>query len=274
MAENMQIFLCNTEVRIKSNPNFFKEVTNPILLDKGNIPTPDGLLSTFIFGNTSKDRSIKRGYVNLYGYYFQPLIYKIIKKLDRRIDGIISGRLRVSLNKSGEIIEDENGQTGLTFFFNNWDKIKFKKNESNIRNERVDLLNNHKKEEIFTKYWIIIPAMYRDINLQDSESGKVSYHEINSMYSKVIRLVSMMKQDASLTLNATRLSVQTTLVDIYNYFKEKIEKKNGIIRKSLLGKSIDYGSRLVISAPVYNMNSYKESGVDFYHTGIPVASCC
>ena len=53
--------------------------------------------------------------IDLNGYYLQPYVYKVIKWLDKRVDGIISGKLKISLDKNGYIIEDpENGGTGLS----------------------------------------------------------------------------------------------------------------------------------------------------------------
>ena len=118
--------------------------------------------------------------------------------------------------------------------------------------------------------------MYRDVNLQDASGKKVKMHEINAIYARLISLVSMVSKDGSFTamMHNTRLQIQSTIVEIYDYYKHLLEKKNGLIRKSLLGKSIDYGARLVITAPLYNYNSYKDTPLDFYHAGIPLANCC
>ncbi|WP_171567684.1 hypothetical protein, partial [Brevibacillus sp. MCWH] len=141
---------------------------------------------------------------------------------------------------------------------------------------RIDLINAYDKDTLFTKYWIVIPAYYRDVNLQSSESGKISHHEINDKYSKLIRLASILKNNNNFdfVLNTTRAKIQETLVEIYDLLKGKLEKKHGLIRKSLLGKSIDYGARSVISAPVFHANRHEEMQVDFYHCGIPLAQCC
>ena len=272
----MKMFLADTETFFKANPDRVRVVYDPIMLDKGFGPTPGGLLSTDIFGNTAKERSRHYGIIELGDYYLQPYIYKNLKRLDKRIDAIISGKLRISLDKSGFIKEDPEGGTGLSYLYSIWDKLKFERNKSLIRSERIDVFENYKKNECFCKYWIVSPAMYRDINLQNIESGKVSRHEINTMYSKLLRLVSMMKSDISFStiMNSTRFSIQLALVEIYNYYKGMLEKKNGLLRKSLLGKSMTYGARVVISAPLYNINSYKEADIDFYHAGVPLALCC
>ena len=160
----MKIKLLNTELFIKANK--LKEVTNPITLDRGSIPTVDGLLSTEIFGITPTERKRNFAYINLHGHFLQPIVYKQIKRLDKRIDFIISGTKKYSIDKDGQIVEDENGDTGIEWFYSVWDKIKWKRNYSNIRSERIDLITENPRDLIFTKYFIVEPAYYRDINLQ------------------------------------------------------------------------------------------------------------
>ena len=262
----MRIKLLNTELFIKAN--HLKEIRNPIILDRGSVPTSDGLLSTEIFGITPKERKTTYAYINLQGHFLQPLVYKQLKRLDGRIDALISGMNKFSIDKNGELVEDAEGNTGLEWLYENWEKIKWKRNNSRIRSERIDLLEKYTKDELFTKYFIVIPAFYRDINLQKLDSGKPSLHEINSgsdqtngsSYSKLLRLTSTLKMGGSFAfaLNNTKFQIQLCMVDIYNYFKSRIEKKFGIIRKGLLGKSVDYGSRLVISAPHINAEKYDE----------------
>lgn len=255
--------------------NNIQEITNPVIMNQGYVATNDGLLSTDIFGTSAKKRRRTYGYIDLHGHYLHPLVFKTLKRMDRRIDNICAGTARYNINKDGEIVEDDKGGTGLEWLYKNWDKIKWKKNDSKIRNARVDFLNNE-KNKIFQQYEIVQPAFYRDININDTSGGKVSIHEINRPYTKLIRLASTLgtASDYNFVLENTRYQIQLTLVEIYDYFKNKISGKRGIIRNNILGKSVDYGSRLVICAPHYDMNSYKDSPVDFYYTGIPLANCC
>jgi hypothetical protein len=272
----MQLSLADLEKLVKVNPTMIGEVTNPVMLDRGHTPTYDGLLSTEIFGNTTKERSSKFGFINLQGHYLQPIVFKNLRRIDRRIDGIISGRSKVRIEKDGTMVDDENGSCGINFIYRNWEKIKYKKNSSSIRNERVELFESHSRGELFTDVWLVSPALYRDINLQNIETGKMSVLELNAKYAKLLRLVNMLKTDSSFTpvMYNTQYQIQLCLVEIYDYFKEQIQKKNGIIRKSLLGKSIDYGSRLVITSPTYNIDTYKDTEIDFFHAGIPLSNCC
>ena len=112
----MKVSLFDMEKFVKAN--LLQEVTNPVMLDKGNIPTPDGLLSTIIFGTTIKERNENWAYIDLYGPYLHPLVYTTLKKLDRRFGSIVNGSRRYKLNGKGELIEDEEaGETGLEFIY-------------------------------------------------------------------------------------------------------------------------------------------------------------
>ena len=265
----------DVEKFVKVNPTMVGEVTNPIFLDRDHTPTYDGLLSTDIFGSSTRERARKFGFIRLGGYYFQPIMFKNLLRLDRRISAIAAGKLKVVIKSDGSLEPNPEGYTGIEFLYKNWEKIKYKKNGSS-RDERVDLILNHKKSEIFTNVWIVCPAMYRDINMQNVDTKKLGVDTVNNLYSRLIRLVAMLNQDDSFTpiMHNTKFMIQTTLVEIYDYFKEKVHKKYGIFRRALLGKTTDYGARLVITAPNYNFNSYKDVDIDFFHAGVPLANCC
>lgn len=270
----MLIDLYDTAEFIKVNK--LEEVTDPVLFVKGGVASPDGLVSTDIFGTSRDERQNTYAYIDLHGYFFHPFIYKLLKRMNRAFEHIVHCS-RKYIIENGQLVEDEEkGQTGLAFIYNNWDKLNFEKNNSLMRNERIDLLKSYDKNVIFTKYWIVIPAFYRDVNLQSIEKGKLSHHPINDKYAKLIRLASMIQNSNNFdfVLDSTKAKIQDELVELYDLIKSKLEKKQGMIRKSLLGKSIDSGSRLVISAPTFHADSYKDMEIDFYHTGVPLAQCC
>lgn len=270
----MQIDLYDSEKFIEVNK--LEEVTDPILFIRGATPSPHGLLSTDIFGVSSLDRKRTYAYISLHDYFINPYIYKILKRINRNFEHIVHCS-RNFIIKNGELIEDEeNGETGLSFLYKNWEKINFEKNNSLMRNERIDVLKSYKKNVIFTKYLIVIPAFYRDVNFQEKSKGKLSHHPLNDKYSKIIRLASLIKNSNNFdfVMNSTKAKIQDTLIEIYDLLKSKIEKKQGLIRKSILGKSIDYGSRLVISAPTFHAERFEDMQIDFYHTGIPLSHCC
>lgn len=270
----MKIDIYNIEKFIKVNN--LKEVTNPIIMEKDHIPTRDGLLSTDIFGRTVDERKGIYAYIDLHTHFFHPYLFKVVKRLDRRFEEIVAGLLRVKITPDGEMINDETGDTGLEFLYKNFKKIKFKKNESVIRNERIDLFNSLDIDEIFCKYWIVCPAFYRDIQMNKSSAGKVSYNEINTFYSKLIRMSGSLKHDTGIEIvsNSTKNKIQQTLVDIYDSFTGEIKGKDGMTRQFVMGKSIDYGVRSVISSPIFEADTIEDMDVDFYHCGIPISIAC
>jgi len=270
----MLIDLYDTAEFIKVND--LKEVDDPVLFSKGAVPSPRGLISTDIFGVSVKERKETYAYIDLSDTFLHPFIYKLLKRMDRKFESIVHGNRRFII-KDGVLVEDEeNGETGLKFLYKNWDKINFEKNNSLMRNERIDVLKAYKKNILFTKYWIVIPPFYRDVNFQSMEKGILSHRILNDKYSKLIRLTSIIRNSNNFdfVLDGTRAKIQDQLVDIYDFLKSKLEKKQGMIRKNLLGKSIDYGARSVISAPTFNANKPSEMTIDFYHTGVPLAQCC
>lgn len=257
--------------------NRLKEVTNPIIFEKGNIPTTDGLLSTEIFGINATERKSNFAYIDLKTQLIHPVIYKSLLRMNRNIEYIIQGSKNFVITEKGELVEDEEkGSTGATWLYNNWEKIKFPRNDSRIRNERIDLLEAFDKDTIFVHFWIVIPAFYRDVNLQDTGEGKVAVHELTKMYSQLIRYASIVEKSNGFEfmINTTKYNMQLQLVEIYDYYKARIEKKHGLIKKSLMGKSVDYGVRTVISAPRIGYNRPEDMMVDSTHTGIPLYMCC
>jgi len=270
----MQVDLFDIEEFIKINK--LEEVSDPMLFVRGGIPSPTGLLSTDIFGVSINDRKTTYAYIDLQDYFIHPFIYKLLLRLNRNFSHIAHGTKKYIIDKGVLVENEETGETGIRFLYNNWEKINFDKNNSMIRNERIDLLNAYKKNVIFTKYWLVIPAFYRDVNLQNIEKGKLSHHEINDKYSKIIRMASLLNNNNSFdfALISTKAKIQDTLVEIYDLLKGKLEKKQGLIRKNLLGKSIDYGSRAVISAPTFHTNKWDEMEIDLYHVGVPLGQCC
>lgn len=270
----MKVNMFNIDKMIELNK--LREVTNPILLERDNIPTSDGLLSYDIFGRTMEDRSTTFAYISLNGHFIHPLVYLNWKRINRKIEGVVSGQLYVSVDKQGQLVPDENGWTGLEELYKHYNELKFKPSESNTQNERIDFMKKMDRDEVFVSKWLVCPAYYRDIQLNKSDAGIVSVHEITDIYSKLIRLTNALSKDFSGLLiinNATRNKIQNILVSMYSdYFMKEIKGKNGLFRKSVLGKSVDYGCRLVISVADFNHDTPDEMRVDYEHVGLPLAA--
>ena len=273
----MEIDIFDTEKFIKINN--LKEVTNPIPLERDHIPTIDGLLSYDIFGRTTQDRSETFAYIKLNGHFLHPLVYNTWKRMNRKIEGVVSGSVKVIIDSKGElVVDEENGWTGLEELYKHFDQLKFKISDSNIQNERNDFLRVLKKEEIFVESWLIMPAFFRDIQLAKADKGKISIHVITEIYSKILRLTNGLKTDVTgieMIGHSTRNRIQTLLQDLYSdELMGSIKGKNGKFRKDVIGKSVDYGCRLVISAPLFNVDKSEDMLESFEYAGVPLAACC
>jgi DNA-directed RNA polymerase beta' subunit len=262
--------------------NSLKEISNPVYFNKGNTPTEDGLFSYEIFGRPgSYDRKTIFAYIDLKNKFLHPLVYKNLLRLNRKFDDCMAGRGNWILDPKGEIMDAPEGTagsgTGLDFLYKNWDKMTYRMTDSTARKERVDFLKALKRDEAFMGEQIVIPPYYRDINYQDTDKGKVAHDVINDLYAKLIRMTMSLKEtDTALTGldfvgNMTKTNIQQCLIDIYNYFVQKIKGKNGIFRQAVMGKSVDYAGRSVISAPSFNMNDYRDMKVSFEYSGVPLS---
>ena len=254
--------------------NHLQEITSPVIFQRGDVPHPNGLVSNEIFGITTKSRKETFAYIDLHGYFLNPHIYKSIKRSFSYITQLIDGSANFSIDKDGYLVKDENGDTGLEFLYNNWEKIKWKYSDKDgIRNERLDLITKTPKNIIFTKYVIVIPAFYRDVTISSS-GGETS--DLNKMYAKIIRLAKTINDQYlfGLQFDLTNSAIQNTMVDIYDYFKHKIEKKQGLIRKYLMGRNVDYCTRTVITAPTFHANKADQMMINFRYAGIPISQIC
>lgn len=256
------------------NLNKLKEISSPVLFERGGVPHPQGLVSNEIFGVNMRSRKETFAYIDLHGYFFNPHIYLVLKRLFRNIEKIVSGEQFYTISDEGELIrDDENGQTGVKFLYDNWDKLKWKKSKG-MRNERINLITKSKKEEIFMSKQLVIPAFYRDIASSDGGGGKTI--ELNNMYTKLIRLSSLLDTEGmfDFSFNSANYNLQNIIVEIYNYFKGKLTGKNGLFRKYLLGKNTDNCVRTVISAPTFHANRPEDMMVNFLHCAVPIAQVC
>nr|DAS02443.1 MAG TPA: RNA polymerase I subunit [Caudoviricetes sp.] len=276
----MKIDLFNTKEFIEINK--LKPVTSAILFQRGNVPHPNGLISNEIFGITTSSRRNTFAYINLHNHFFHPHIYKAIRRMFRNIDKIINGEMYYRIDSSGRLVQDdENGETGLQFIYDNWEKINWTKNDEDnseefgMRNERINLLKKTNKDELFSQYQIVIPAFFRDIKTGSSSAGGET-DDINNLYGKLIRLSSLLDRQGmfDFQFHSTNYNIQNTIIAIYDYFKHKLEKKNGMIRKYLMGKNVDYCIRTVITSPTYHADTVDDLKISFEYTLLPLAQCC
>lgn len=266
--------------------NNLKEVTNPVFFVRNGVPSPDGLLSNEIFGITRYDRANTFAYIDLYETFINPLIYKMWCKSDSGIKDCIHGTKTFIITDNGELKEDPNGETGIKFLIKNIDKFKLKRTSSKRRDMQVNFLEKYMgTPQMLIKKFIVCPAFYRDVN---NDKGKVAIGAINELYRNLIVFVKALRESADYGLNlsdATRGRIQETLTQIYDWFgsgttingketSDVIPGKLGVLRMSVMSKTTDYASRLVLSAPELKVEKLDDIEADLDYSVLPLASAC
>ena len=255
--------------------NKLEEVDSPRLFSSKMTFDNTGILSNEIFGVSKSDRRSTFAYISLRRKFIHPHIYqKVLKPMFKGIVFLVAGQKHYSV-KDGLIVEDQDGWTGLEELYNHWDEIDWKKSKSsNITNKQ--LMTNISKADVFIDKWLVIPPAYRDVTISGTVDSSDHVNELNTLYTRLISSVALIQQGGlfARTQFNTQLKIEENLVEIYDYLKNLISKKQGLIRKNLIGKSVDYGVRSVISAPTYNHDKFDDNIVDLEHTAVPISQCC
>lgn len=258
--------------------NHIEEVSSPRLFSNKMIFDSEGILSTDIFGVSKDDRRSTFAYINLKQKFIHPHLYaKVLKGgIFRNIMYLVSGQRRFIV-RDGKLLEDsDNGWTGLANLYDHWDEIDWHKTSTSTNKNDKDLMKSLTKDQVFIDKFIIIPPAYRDVMLSGTVDSSDHVNELNDLYVKLIRSCSRLNEGGLFARQqyASQAIVQNLLVDIMNYFKQQIAKKQGLIRKNLIGKKVDFGVRAVISANAYTNDKFEDCIVDLEHTAVPISMCC
>lgn len=268
-------------IEINANENKMIPVTNATAKERGGVFTSDGIFSPYIFGVTPDERKTKFSYIDLETRVFHPYIYQILcNVLPKNLMSKIvygQGSWKVVKGEIQEVMEDDPNYdpdaTGIDWLIDHWDDFQWKRNSSRIRDQRVKLLASYKKEDLVITKWLVIPVFYREIQ---SISGIEKTPDIDKWYCDLIRYAQSYKRSPIPSMaHNTKFMIQQTLVNIRKYGQSLVQLKHGFFKKSVLGKSIDYGYRSVISC--VNMDMYDtpyDNPIDMYSTGFPLAQLC
>lgn len=275
----LRVKMLDVEDFIKKND--VKEVTNSIFFIKNGIPTSDGLLSNEIFGITKEERANIWGYIDLCGHYLNPFIYKIWSRMDGNIKNIVHGVKSYSISKEGYIEEDPtgNGGTGLNWLYKNISKIKIKKTESRQRINNIKFIEEN-RDNLFITKMLVQPPFYRDVL---SNGGRTEVGQLNKYYASLLIATKSLKetQDFGFSLgDATQGRIQECLLSIFKCITGTsgdpqdgtgLTGKLGIINNSL-ARTVDMGTRLVLSAPELKVERLEDLMTDTEHCALPLAS--
>ena len=259
-----------------------KPVTNAVSFERENIPTVDGLFSEEIFGKTVDERKRTYGYIELNTTIIHPFIYEILTKLQQNISKCCAGEGCWKVTDKGDLIrlKDDDPEanpenTGMDWFVKNYPKIKWKRNNSRERNERIDTLETLEPKDIFLTKFLVQPVFYRDVE-GGNDSGPKKIPPINKEYINLIRYAKSLSQKTIMFIgNTAKYQIQLTTLKIHRYFRQLIEKSDGFFNLYVVGRSPDYGHRSVISCMVLDQfDTPDEVPIDVNHCGIPLAEVC
>lgn len=284
LANHLRISLLNPDKLVEKND--LKPITNPIIFQGGNIPTPDGLLSNEIFGITRYDRSNTCAYIDLGEWFMNPHLYKVWSKLDKKIIACVYGTTNFRVDGNGTLVEDSDGETGIRFLRKNFQKISIARTASLRRDENVNYVEEcqHNPETAFIRKLIVIPAYYRDVDT--SKKGKISVGELNELYRNLIIAVRSLRDsgDYGLTIGESiRGRIQGLIVQIFDWFGmgttvngsttgPNLPGKIGVIRQAVMSKTTDYANRLILSAPNLRYDKQENAMVDIDYSALPLAA--
>lgn len=278
--------------------NHCPEVTNPIFFNYDQTPTSDGLFSYELFGISDDDRKNIFGYIDLGGHYIHPMVYSLLSARFGSFRDVLTGsKYAVIADKKIKIVPEDfpGADTGLDFFYDNFDNINWidaleeDEMDSLDKKTRLKFLKSLDKDEFFVSKWLVLPPFYRAASSESQSMGD----SINKLYKELISRTRSMKTGFSISLfgSETRLKIQNTLRDLYLttmapasgknliFEKGKTEgvlkgsSKNSLIRKHLLGKTVDYtASSVITSARISEANSPNEHPTPFGYSRFPMAT--
>lgn len=278
----MLIDVADNNEYIKAN-NLKEITTNNIFQSSSSNPDPEGIGSYEIFGNPgTRERKTQFAYIDLGDDFVHPFCFDTLVALKPALKDVIRGMGEFYI-LNGKIIkitdktprpdnESVDVGSGVAWLKRNIDTIIFEKpNMSSVVKDRVNLIKKLKKEEIFCNKWLVIPPYYRDIDISIHNKK----NDINIMYQSLIAQTSMIKSTGSLfageTTTDSHRKIQDKINEIYLYFMSFQAGTKAFIQQHIMGKAIDYASRMVISTPTIRAKNSREMEVSFSHSAVPLA---
>lgn len=226
----------------------------------------DGLFSIEIFGKSgSEERNRTFGYIDIQAPILHPVLYKALTELKELYGDIMSGKKYAVWDKSIRDFDTSNavdGQTGMAFFLEHWQSIKFPDRDSVKRKFNIALVEKYKSKDLI-RYVLVLPAGMRDYEV--GESGKPEEGEVNVFYRKLLSLSNLIslpvfKSDPS-GVDNTRHQLQMTMIDIYNYYRGLLEGKSKYVQQKWVARKVFNSTRNVASTISHEASTADDPGI-------------
>lgn len=237
----MELQLLNFDYFIKTN-NLGEVKTYRI---PGKSYDADGLWSEVIFGPIgSKIRLERFGFIDLDTKFIHPEAYDIIATISDETSKIVREKARFIIQDK-QYIEDNSGQTGIAFLINTLEQVDLTKFCHKHKLDHAKYIEKSKKFILIDKF-LVMPAGMRDYDIYGSQAGR-QMDEINSLYTKLIVYKNQLTGIDELD-DIIKRKIQNQLIEITDHIKKtKMTGKKGLFRGTMLRKSLDYTSRLVLT---------------------------
>lgn len=215
--------------------------------------SPDGLYSNETFGSVgTAARTTRFGYVDIKAPIIHPTIFKSLLKLKGFYKDLIAGREFARWDDQiGDFVKCPvlEGETGYHFFFSHFQKLRFEDTESVVRQQYISLFEKYKNRCTIDKV-LVLPAGLRDLEVD--ENGRATSDEVNEFYFKMIAIANTINpsgvKNSIESYNSQRVSLQNTMMEIYDYFTKIVEGKKNLFMGKWASRKVFNTTRNVITA--------------------------
>lgn len=217
------------------------------------VPHPNGLFSTEIFGKVGDESRMKRfSYINIKVPVFHPVIFRALVSLKRLYADILNSTQYAQWNPVTQDFERSdviNGQTGFHFFVQHWKDIQFAETKSDQREQNILMIKKY-KDKALTSRILVLPAGMRD--LEYGPDGRMREDEINTIYRSLLAKSNSVTEQVLKTtpemVNVVRWHLQNTFNQLYDLLESMVEGKRKLILGKWAARRIFDGTRNVITA--------------------------
>lgn len=258
-----------------------KEITSTdLFVPNSSEADPNGLVSYEIFGVPgTQERKINWGYINLNTYFITPHAFREFRRIyTKNFTDFIKGTVEFGINsKTNELEKVSSGGTYITtgntikWLYDNWDKIYWPDKKACAVSTSMSrrFLKYVEKDSIFCSKWPVMPAFYRDVDIQTRKKNEINkfYIKLMNASAAIAPMITMFGEKGSINMISM---VQNILNELYDFVTKMTIGVHSLMNEHVLGKNIDYSSRMIITSTDINSETCEDMETDFTHSAVPL----
>lgn len=239
---------------------FLSEVTSPMMYEPSSTSFhPFGLYSERIFGQVgTPERISKLGYISLHCDILNPIVYLNIIAVCSWYKDLIEGKIYAIYDEKEEsftVVDKDNpeAKTGFAFFMEHVAKLKYQKNDSRTRSDKIDVISKSIKDDSYIiNHLLVCPAGWRDV--KTDSSGKLEVDAVNKLYTSLLVMSTEIKSSSTSPLlrsffDNVKYHIQLKVVELFTHWKTFYEGKTGFGQAHYSKRNLALGTRGVITTP-------------------------